>query len=204
MIELEHNGDRYMVDRGKWYRRLKEREIRPVGYEYLSDVRIPIGWYKGEPYLVGVALEDDESPDDYRVPCTDPRPPFVVGQRVKVVIGGWNPDVFARGSGSWYGWRGQLADVVSVDGDFADIETDHGNKCRISTWCLDPVEPTFGEKIIDRLEKFTEELEAGDIDPELDHILKKLKPLTDRAADVRRIKRECYEKLAALLPEEKR
>ena len=46
--------------------------------------------------------------------------------------------------------------------------------------------------------------ETDDIDPELDHILNKLKPLTDRAADVRRIKRECYQKLAALLPEEMR
>lgn len=187
MVELEYNGERYMVDGGQWYRRLESTETLPIGYQFIERGK----WQHGNfPNTLAGS-------DMYRVPCTDPRPPFVVGQRVKV----------ARRSGDAYldqlfGQCGVVS-VVDVTGEVG-CEFDHIDvHVSLPPWCLDPVEPTFGEKIIDRLAKFTEELEAGDIDPELDHILNKLEPLTDRAADVRRIKRECYKQLAALLPEEK-
>lgn len=139
MVELEYNGERYMVDGGKWYRRLNEREVRPPEYEYLSDVRIPKEWYKGEPYLVGVALEDEANPDDYRVPCVDPRPPFKVGDMVKV----------ARKDEGWAWWEscmevyiGVETPVISVDRD-GDVEIDieHEGEWVFPPWCLDLIKP---------------------------------------------------------------
>ena len=196
MVELEYNGERYMVDGGKWYRRLKVGD-RITDDSEVSTITMPL-WR--ETQLAPTKVLNNPS-INYRVPCTDPRPPFVVGQRVKV----------ARKDESWKYWESYMetyigveSPVISIDSDgCVEVDVEHEGTVYLPPWCLDPVEPTFGEKIIDRMEKFTEELEASDIDPELDHILKKLKSHADRAADVRRIKRECYQKLAELLPEKK-
>ena len=156
----------------------------------------------------------------YRVPCTDPRPPFVVGQRVKVArhdVNGRTTGIINKEGEVIQLWPGGMVDV-SI-GDWVAY---------LSPWCLDPVEPSpersvaphdaedvltpeeqqeFAElqKMLtpERLNSGSKALCDPDNDPELDHILRKLKPLTDRAADVRRIKRECYKQLAALLPEER-
>ena len=200
MVELEYNGERYMVYGGQWYRRLKVGEV----VNFVNQMRSSLDgkWVQCSPLIGGIVSSCEVN--DYRVPCTDPRPPFVVGQRVKV----------ARKDDSCHYWTLDMNRVLGHDGMIVEKHESPDDECCLVSfgyngfvfppWCLDPVEPTFGEKIIDRMEKFTEELEASDIDHELDHILKKLKSHADRAADVRRIKRECYQKLAALLPEEKR
>lgn len=204
MIELEHNGERYMVENGQWYRRLKVGEV----VNFVNQMRSPLDgkWLQCSVLISGIVSSCEVN--NYRVPCTDPRPQFFVGQRVKVarLEGQGNRDLLNRvgtvrgnsSNGEPFIWFEEIRS--RFDGFDPVPETG----LYLDPWCLDPVEPTFGENIIDRLEKFTEQLESGDIDPELDHILRKLKPLTDRAADVRRIMRECYQKLAALLPEEMR
>lgn len=197
MVELEYNGERYMVDGGKWCRRLKVGEV----VNFVNQMRSSLDgkWLQCSALISGIVSSCEVN--NYRVPCTDPRPPFVVGQRVKV----------ARKDENWMYWESCMETYIGIETPVISIDYDgdvmlgieHEGNWYFPPWCLDPVEPTFGEKIIDRMEKFTGELEASDNDPELDHILRKLKPLTDRAADVRRIKRECYQKLAELLPEEK-
>ena len=194
MVEIEYQNERYIVENGKWYRRLKVGEV----VNFVNQMRSSLDgkWLQCSALISGIVSSCEVN--NYRVPCTDPRPPFVVGQRVKV----------ARRPGDAYLDQlfGQCGVVSGIDAtgevgcefDYIDVHVS------LPPWCLDPVEPAFGEKIIDRMEKFTEELEASDNDPKLDHILRKLKPHTRLAADVRRIKRECYQKLAALLPEEMR
>ena len=91
MTELEYNGERYMVDGGQWYRRLKVGETIANG----TESGISGSWHKsafaGELVLIS-------QKDSYRVLCTDPRPPFVFGQRVKVARkdGDFNTDLLDR------------------------------------------------------------------------------------------------------------
>jgi len=78
-VELEYNGERYMVDGGQWYRRLKVGEVKPEGYQR-DDANLGLGWRNG----VRVNERVDPQTCEFRVPCVDPRPPFKVGDMVKV------------------------------------------------------------------------------------------------------------------------
>lgn len=131
MVELTYNGSRYMVDGGKWFRRLEVGDYCGAGAEVLE---VDEEW-------VGTAFFgpiQSEWGHQYRVPCTDPRPPFIVGQRVNV----------ARKDESWLGW---YSDAQCLIGREAAVSDDEGDKLRITivghghvylpSWCLDAVEP---------------------------------------------------------------
>lgn len=131
MAELEYNGKRYIVDGGQWYRRLEVGEVKPEGYQR-DDTDIQLGWRNG------VRVNDKVEPFtfNFRVPCTDPRPAFEVGQRVRV----------ARKDET-----GCISDIVGVSGFVAshwagkecaaNIQLDGRNELAlIPVWCLDLVE----------------------------------------------------------------
>lgn len=136
MIELEHNGERYMVENGKWYRRLKVGEMVSYHTELRSEGSEL--WHKCHLLVGGVVFNGDE--DDYRISCTDPRPPFVVGQMVKV----------ARKDESWEWWDvsdenliGESGSVLRMDRDGdCRIRFDCGYWASFPPWCLDHVEPS--------------------------------------------------------------
>lgn len=133
MVELTHNGERYMVDGGQWYRRLKVGEMVSYHTELRSEGSEL--WHKCHLLVGGVVFNGDE--DDYRIPCPDPRPPFVVGQRVKV----------ARKDESWAWWESCMETYIGVetpamsidrDGDVM-IEMEHEGQWWFPPWCLDAV-----------------------------------------------------------------
>jgi len=146
-VELTHNGERYMVDGGKWHRRLKVGEWCDGSASYLCDNSV---WCST--YFFGPVSQRS----DLRVPCVDPRPPFKVGDRVKV----------ARKSGDDY--TDQLVGHCGVvtccafEG-FIDCDFDHIKAyLSIPSWCLDLIETvksTVGQTIIERLTKNVEKTE---------------------------------------------
>lgn len=134
-IELEHNGERYMVDGGQWYRRLKVGEIDCDGYQIWNIEQQ--GWSLG----VRESSEITDSDRPCRVPCTDPRPPFVVGQRVKVArkdetCGYWVEDMDDL--------VGQSGEVFRYTAEFngqevPSVKFDDGDYWNFPPWCLDSV-----------------------------------------------------------------
>ena len=127
-VELTHNGNRYMVDGGQWYRRLEVGERITT----LAETYMP-GWQKST--HVGYLVERGMS-NSYRVPCADPRQPFTVGQRVRISRteeDGWGKTLI--------GCQGEVNRAVT--GVRIAVNLD-GELAVMSTWCLDPVEPVDG------------------------------------------------------------
>lgn len=127
MVELTHNGKRYMVDGGQWFRRLLAGEVVQSGVQYLA-YQTDFSWH---PVAKEATPRKAGEMGQYRVPCTDPRPPFVVGQRVKVARKDADCGVTDR-------YIGVSADVLTV---FADsVEIDVGEYAEtFPPWCLDAV-----------------------------------------------------------------
>lgn len=129
MIELEHNGERYMVDGGKWYRRLKVGEMVSYHTELRSEGSEL--WHKCHLLVGGVVFNGDE--DDYRIPCTDPSPPFVVGQRVKVARG--DGDEIFDSLEQWVGHEGRIKSFNEKGHPVVEF----GQSFSVEPWCLDAV-----------------------------------------------------------------
>ena len=129
MVELTHNGKRYMVDGGQWFRRLDVGEVIPESTQYSS---ISTEWYGSDCIgdLVLTAMGDD-----YRVPCTDPRPPFVVGQRVKVAR---LEDIGVDFSDALRRFLGKECEITEVYEDGSGYATSL-DRWSFATWCLDAV-----------------------------------------------------------------
>lgn len=124
-VELTYNGKRYMVDGGKWFRRLEVGEITDSKTQW-RDTHDK--WIKS--ISTGSHVFAFER-NDYRVHCSDPRPPFVVGQRVKV----------ARADGErCVDFIGREGYVLIVDRESVTVAMESGNLFAKS-WCLDPVDP---------------------------------------------------------------
>lgn len=139
MVELEHNNHRYMVNNGQWFRRLE------VG-DYSGGLVQVLDMYEG---WVGTAFFGPIQSDwegQFRVPCTDPRAPFVVGQRVKV----------SRKDESFPGWAADMDKRIGTEGEVAEIA--ENNRYRVTlgvgdrgwffpAWCLDAVYPSPADEL---------------------------------------------------------
>lgn len=126
MVELEYNNHRYMVENGQWFRRLEVGNYSGSQSEVFDSHE---GWVPSA--FFGQVQADWRA--DYRVPCTDPRPPFVVGQRVKVAR--------KPGDDCYNQLFGQCGVVNGVDAtDRVDCGFDHiGEHVTLPSWCLDAV-----------------------------------------------------------------
>ncbi|CAB4162616.1 hypothetical protein UFOVP785_70 [uncultured Caudovirales phage] len=138
MVELTHNGKRYMVDGGQWFRRLEVGERLPQGYEYRMGCNWITGHFADLVCNVGAGNLN-------RVPCTDPRPPFTVGQRVKV----------ARKDESWPKWEDVHNGFIRQTHKIADISADGVYLLcgwlsqTFPPWCLDAVEVQHEDTLAD-------------------------------------------------------
>lgn len=136
MVELKHNNHRYMVENGQWFRRLEVGEV----VNFVNEMRSTLdGKWQQCCSLIGGIVSSCEV-NDYRVPCTDPRPPFVVGQRVKV----------ARRDREWEHWVDSLESLVGVTSTFYDMSTDGGvliDGWSVPYWCLDAVTEAYHQTI---------------------------------------------------------
>ena len=196
-VELEYNGNRYMVDGGKWYRRLEVGEKIPSE----ATFRRCGGWIDSisAGYVVMHRMQDD-----YRVPCTDPRLPFTVGQRVRV----------ARKDESWCQWVPELDSLIGLCLDISyvlhdgRVEVDAGfNSWHLPPWCLDPVEPS---ELLDELAQQAQELGMYEDthnpainrpsigEPCLPWILSKLSRQPAKADRTREILQRCMSELVRL------
>ena len=126
-VELTHNNHRYMVENGQWYRRLEVGEV----VNWVNEMRSTLNekWHQCCSSIGGIVSSCEVN--DYRVKCTDPRPPFVVGQRVKVARAeenGWG--------GTFIGVEGEVVSthVYTHIGVMLD-----GGLIVMSPWCLDAV-----------------------------------------------------------------
>lgn len=128
MVELTHNKHRYMVDGGNWFRRLEVGEVIPHEAQFAQY----LGWASTTHggYVVGRS-----SQRDYRVPCTDPRPPFVVGQRVKVARLDRKSLTYHAGDRQYLGMECEITEVYE-DGSGYITSLDGWS---FAPWCLDAV-----------------------------------------------------------------
>ena len=122
-VELTHNGERYMVENCQWYRRLKATDTLPLGYQFIEGRNWKPGNFPNT--IAGL--------DMYRVPCVDPRPPFKVGDRVRVA----RKDAE---SGITSSLIGQQSDVLTVF-DTGNVKLPLGEYSEVfPPWCLDLIE----------------------------------------------------------------
>jgi len=126
MVEIEHNGNRYMVDGGQWFRLLEVGDDIPNNFEVLTEVGI---WWPHCHMHESVKLHaDDCATAKFRAKCPDPRLPFVVGQRVRVARG---PAVKQ--------YEGRIAVVHGLyDNGSVNLEFDSPGYIA-AAWCLDAV-----------------------------------------------------------------